>query len=176
MAADFRSDSLVPLGLARRADVDEIADMSRHLVEDGLAWAWTPRRVAGSVRRRDALVVVARREHDPINHIVGFAIMRYGDDDAHLDLLAVRPEHRRHGLGRRLVEWLEKPALVAGIRSVVLEVRESNAGARAFYARLGYRQRERLAGYYQDLESALRLGRELGAPRAPLPSIRDLLP
>src|SRR5205085_4857675 len=162
-----------------RADVDAIAAMSRDLIEDGLQWAWTPRRVAASVRRRDALVVVARANTGadagivarPVARarIVGFAIMRYGNDDAHLDLLAVDPDHRRHGLGRRLVEWLEKPALVAGIRSIVLEVRESNGGARAFYTRLGYRQRDRLAGYYQDLESAIRMGRELGAPLAPLP-------
>jgi len=172
MAADSRPDAVVALGLARRADVDEIAAMSRDLIEDGLQWAWTSRRVAGSVRRRDALVVVARADAA----LVGFAIMRYGDDDAHLDLLAVLPDHRRHGLGRRLVEWLEKPALVAGIRAIFLEVRESNAGARAFYTRLGYRQRDRLTGYYQDLESAIRMGRDLGAPPAPLPPISVLIP
>ena len=95
--------------------------------------------------------------------------MRYGDDDAHLDLLAVHPSFRRRGLGRRLVEWLEKPALVAGIRSVFLEVRESNAGGRRFYERLGYRPHQILDGYYQGRESALRMSRELSvAPRAPL--------
>ncbi len=148
------------LALARRADAAAIAVMSRDLIEDGLDWSWTPRRVAHSIRRRDALVVVARVGA----RIVGFAIMRYGDDDAHLDLLGVDPAYRRHGLGRRLVEWLEKPALEAGISSVFLEVREAKRGTQAFYERLGYRTLGRLQGYYQGGESALRMGRELGAP------------
>src|SRR5688572_9030261 len=152
---------MTPLALARTADVVEIARMSRDLVEDGLGWAWTPGRVAKSVRRRDALVVVAR---DTTENIAGFAIMRYGDDDAHLDLLAVRPDCRRQGLGRALVEWVEKPAVVAGITAVFLEVREANRAARAFYERLGYRTLGRVAGYYQGREAALRMGRELGMP------------
>jgi ribosomal-protein-alanine N-acetyltransferase len=93
--------------------------------------------------------------------------MRYGDDEAHLDLLAVDPCDRGRGLGRRLVEWLEKPALVAGIGSVFLEVRESNRGAQAFYEHLCYRTLGRIAGYYQGRESALRMGRELGVRAAP---------
>ena len=88
--------------------------------------------------------------------------MRYGDDEAHLDLLGVAPPHRGEGLGRRLVEWLEKPALLAAISAVFLEVRESNPGAQAFYERLGYRKVGTLAGYYQERESAIRMGRELG--------------
>jgi ribosomal-protein-alanine N-acetyltransferase len=148
----------ISLGLARRADVIAIAGMSRELIEQDLAWSWTPERVAASGRSRNALVVVARTAEQ----VAGFAIMRYGDDDAHLDLLGVDPEYRRAGLGRRLVEWLEKPALVAGIRAVFLEVREQNLGAQMFYARLGYRQLARLAQYYQGRESAVRMGRELG--------------
>jgi ribosomal protein S18 acetylase RimI-like enzyme len=88
--------------------------------------------------------------------------MRYGDDEAHLDLLGVDPSHRRKGLGSRIVAWLEKVALVAGITAVFLEVREQNHDARAFYERLGYRDLARLAGYYQGRESAIRMGRELG--------------
>ena len=151
------------LAPAHAFDVDTIARMSRDLVEDGLGWAWTPRRVAASVRRRDALVVVARDEREDV---AGFGIMRYGDDDAHLDLLAVRPDRRRRGLGRALVAWLEEPALVAGITAVFLEVRESNRGGRAFYERLGFRTLGRLARYYQGREAALRMGRELGEPYA----------
>jgi len=146
------------VGLARPTDALEIAQMSRELVENGLRWSWTATRVEASVRRLDALVVVARGAAG----IAGFGIMRYGEDEAHLDLLGVAPECRNEGLGRRLVEWLEKPALAAGISVVFLEVREANLGAQAFYERLGYRKLARLAGYYQESESAIRMGRELG--------------
>jgi ribosomal-protein-alanine N-acetyltransferase len=159
-AARAYSRGMIPqLAPARMADAARIARLSRDWIENGLPWSWTPQRVAASVRRRDALVVVARAADATI---AGFAIMRYGDDDAHLDLLGVCPGHRGHGLGGRLVEWLEKPALVAGIRSIRLEVRESNVAARRFYERLGYRVVQRLPGYYQGRESALRMGREIG--------------
>jgi ribosomal-protein-alanine N-acetyltransferase len=145
--------------LARGSDVVEIAEMSRDLIETGLRWSWTPSRVAASVRNPNALVVVARG----IGRIAGFGIMRYGDDEAHLDLLGVAPEHRREGVGNRLVEWLEKPALVAGLSVVFLEVRASNRGAQAFYERVGYRKLGELPHYYQGSESAIRMGRELGS-------------
>ena len=152
------SDTMASLELARMSDVAAIARMSRDLVEEGLRWSWTPGRVAASVRSRTAIVVVAR----VVRGVAGFGIMRYGDDEAHLDLLGVDHEYRRDGLGRRLVEWLEKPALVAGISAVFLEVRASNRGAQAFYERVGYRRLGRIARYYQGRESAIRMGRELG--------------
>jgi [ribosomal protein S18]-alanine N-acetyltransferase len=157
----------ISLGLARPSDAGAIACMSRDLIERGLQWSWTPRRVVASVRSPTALVVVARAA----GRIAGFGIMRYGDDEAHLDLLGVDGACRREGLGRRLVEWLEKPALVAGISAVFLEVRASNDGAQAFYERLGYRKLARLAGYYQGRESAIRMGRELGCWDQPEPDV-----
>jgi len=145
------------LNLARIGEVAAIARMSRDLIEQGLDWSWTPNRVAASVRNRSTNVVVARSG----NRIAGFGIMRYRDDDAHLDLLGVDPEFRSEGIGRDLVRWLEKPALLGGISKVILEVRRANLGAQAFYDRLGYRKLAVLDGYYQGRESAVRMGREL---------------
>jgi ribosomal-protein-alanine N-acetyltransferase len=166
----------ISVGLARRSEVAEIARMSRDLIEEGLRWSWIPKRVAASLRSPIAIVVVGRTA----DRIAGFGIMRYGDDDAHLDLLGVDHDYRREGLGRRLVEWLEKPALVAGISAVFLEVRGSNQGAQAFYERLGYRKLTHIARYYQGRESAIRMGRELGCWDQPVsevwPDPRELQP
>ena len=148
----------ISIRLARASEATEIARLSRDLIETGLAWSWTPGRVAASVRSRHALVAVACSG----DRIAGFGIMRYGDDEAHLDLFGVNPEFRGQGLGRRLLAWLEKPALVAGITAVFLEVRETNRGGQAFYQRLGYRTLSIVPRYYQGVESAVRMGRELG--------------
>jgi [ribosomal protein S18]-alanine N-acetyltransferase len=145
------------LQLARPADAKVIAEMSRVLIEYGLQWKWTTKRVAKSIRAANVNVLVARLR----NRVVGFAIMRYGDDDAHLDLLAVAPTCRRLGIARQLVEWLEECAVVAGIFRVALEVRTSNHGAQLFYKRMGYRPLKQISGYYQGTESALRMSRDL---------------
>lgn len=149
--------SELSLRLARLADADSIANLSRDLIEYGLNWRWTPVRVAASIRAANVNVLVASM-HD---EIAGFAIMRYGDDDAHLDLLAVAPPYRRSGIGRQLMEWLEECAIVAGIFNVDLEVRAGNEEAQIFYNRMGYRTLLQLPGYYQGIETALRMGRDL---------------
>lgn len=151
--------SEVSLRLARRADASTIADMSRVLIEYGLRWRWTAERVTASIRDPDVNVLVARIN----DRTVGFAIMRYGDDTAHLDLLAVAPPFRRLGIARQLLEWLEKCAVVAGIFSVALEVRADNEAAQLFYERLGYRVIRHLPGYYQGVEAAIRMMRDLSA-------------
>ena len=151
------TSSELSLRLARPVEASIIAALSRDLIEYGLRWRWTPVRVAASIRAADVNVLVACVH----NQIAGFAIMRYGDDDAHLDLLAVAPPYRRLGVGRQLLEWLEKCAIVAGTFNVSLEVRVGNQGAQLFYKRMGYRTLAHLPGYYQGIEAALRMGRDL---------------
>ncbi len=63
-----------------------------------------------------------------------------------VDEVAVLPEYRRQGIGRRLMEKAEQMAAARGISTVELHVWEANDQARAFYDRLGYRTiRRRLA-------------------------------
>ena len=133
--------------------------MSRDLIEHGLGWSWTAPRVTRCIRSVDTNVVLAREG----SRLAGFAIMKYGDVEAHLLLLAVRPEAQGRGVGSALVRWLEATALVAGIGQVMLEARASNEAARAFYKRLGYVEAQTVPHYYQGREPAVRLGRDLWA-------------
>jgi ribosomal-protein-alanine N-acetyltransferase len=97
---------------------------------------------------------------------LGFGIMKYDDDEAHLLLLAVQMAWARQGIGTALVGWLERSASIAGVARVHLEARASNASARAFYQRLGYRETQSLPGYYQGREACVRMVRDLRAERA----------
>jgi ribosomal-protein-alanine N-acetyltransferase len=148
---------LAMLGLARHSDAAEIAEMSRDLIEHGLSWSWTPARVRRAILGRDCCVLIARREYK----IAGFAIMYFGDQVAHLNLLAVHAEHRRQGLGRQLIEWLSASAIEAGVFRIDLELRETNGDARAFYQSLGFQSLDVVQGYYQGREPALRMSRHL---------------
>jgi [ribosomal protein S18]-alanine N-acetyltransferase len=143
------------LGLARHTDAREIAEMSRDMIEQGLTWSWTPARVQHFISGTESSVVVARREQ----RIAAFAIMHFGDDVAHLNLLAVSPEHRRQGLGRQLMQWLTTTAIEAGVFRINLELRTHNEAARSFYQRLGFDQLGVVQGYYQGREAALRMSR-----------------
>jgi [ribosomal protein S18]-alanine N-acetyltransferase len=154
---------LAMLGLARSPDAREIAEMSRELIEYGLVWAWTPPRVQRSITGRDSTVVVARRDAC----IAAFGIMHFGDEVAHLNLLAVAPRHRRQGLGRQLMEWLTTTSIEAGIFRIELELRAENHAARQFYERLGFSAQSLIPGYYQGREAALKMMRRLGNTAKP---------
>jgi ribosomal-protein-alanine N-acetyltransferase len=158
---------LATLGLARNCDARAIAEMSRDLIERGLTWSWTPARVQHSICGAESSVVVARRGQ----RVAAFAIMHFGDEVAHLSLLAVSPEHRRHGLGRQLMEWLTATAVEAGIFRINLELRTHNRQAQLFYESLGFGTQGVIQGYYQGREAALRMSRRLG--KHPPPSGSD---
>lgn len=148
------------MGLARLVDAQVIALISRAVIESGLTWSWTPARVAKHIRCPDTVVLIARER----GRLVGFAIMYFGDDSAHLNLLGVRPSHQGRGIGRRLVSWLEQSARVAGIANVQLEVRVSNKAARRFYQSLNYWEVVSIPNYYQRHESAVLMMHDLYVP------------
>jgi ribosomal-protein-alanine N-acetyltransferase len=147
----------ITVRLARTDDAQEIALMARDLIETGLGWSWTRVRVSKSIGNRDTLSIVMCRG----TRLVGFAVMFFGDEHAHLNLLAVRPEFQRLGLGTRMIRWLEESAHAAGIRAIHLEVRARNQQARRFYRRLGFLEMALLPKYYRGVEAAVWMARDL---------------
>ncbi len=154
----------LPIRLARAIDADAIALLSRDRIESGLGWSWTANRVRRAIADAQTNVIVVEDALD----LRGFGLMRYGDDAAHLLLLAVHARHARRGIGSALLAWLERSARVAGVASIQLETRQGNAAARAFYAYHGYRETQIVPGYYQGREASVRFGKSL---RAGQPSV-----
>lgn len=155
------------LRLAVATDAQQMAAMSRDLIEHGHGWSWTRERVARNIRHPESTALVAYSG----TQVVGFAIMYFGDDHAHLNLLAVRPGWQRRGVGRRLVNWLEESCRVAGISAIHLEVRASNTPGRRFYRALGFQEVALLPGYYGGREAAVWMARALRARSAPQPGL-----
>ena len=150
--------------LARSADAEAIAAMSRDAIEQGLGWRWTRERVLRALRDRAVNVIVARTD---VGRIIGFSIMRYDDagdaEAAHLLLFAVSAAHRRRGIGTALLRWLEATALTAGIGIICLEARITNHEARAFYQHHGYREVARVRGMYRGIEDGIKIAKDLWA-------------
>ena len=95
--------------------------------------------------------------------VLGFAVMRFGDSQAHLALLCVQPQQRQQGIGRRLIDWLTASARVAGISTIGLELRADNAAALGFYRQLGFVETALVPGYYDDRIAARRMTLRLAA-------------
>lgn len=147
------------ISLALPSDAARIATMSRDLIEHGLGWRWTAPRIQRVIRDPAINVAIARTG----GVLSGFGIMQYKDDEAHLLLLAVDAARRRKGIGAALMAWLEQTALTAGIGFVYLEARASNAEAREFYRKLGYREIKLVRGLYSNSEDGVRIAKDLWA-------------
>lgn len=71
-------------------------------------------------------------------------------DEVHIANIAVAPEFRRLGLGRRLLAHTLTSAAEDGFKSATLEVRAGNQAAQALYASFGFRVVGRRKHYYRD--------------------------
>jgi len=152
--------SIPLIRLAALQDSAFIAEMSRDYIEHGLGWSWTTARVRAAIGDRATNTAVIGGS----DAILGFGIMQYGEERAHLALLAVRPDVQQRGLGSQLLDWLEQPARLAGIECVRVEARADNPRAIAFYRGHGYVQSAIIHRYYRGAVDAVRLEKRLAEP------------
>jgi ribosomal-protein-alanine N-acetyltransferase len=86
------------------------------------------------MRRPSAALLVAETDDE----LLGFSVMWFAADEGELGDIAVVPERRGEGIGNRLLLESVSVAASRGARSLYLEVRESNHGARRLYEKAGF--------------------------------------
>ena len=94
--------------------------------------------------------------------VLGYAGMHCAAGECYVDNVAVFPEARRQGVGRKLMEALLQAAAARGGEFLSLEVRPSNLEALALYRGLGFREVGRRRRFYDDpVEDGLLLTKDL---------------
>src|SRR5258705_7601810 len=140
----------ITLHIASRGDAAMLASMSRDLIEAGLGWRYRAQSVRDLIDDPETVTLVARNSES----LAGFGIMKFGDERAHLVLLAVRPAYQRRGIARRIIHWLVESAVTAGGASIHVELRARNKAAYTFYPPIGFCGTLRLPGYHFRPETA----------------------
>jgi [ribosomal protein S18]-alanine N-acetyltransferase len=133
----------------------EITDLQRllALVESSPgAPRWTTFTWQQILRSPDAGVHRIVLLAESLNGSVGFGVLGLAGDDAEIESLAVTEEWRRRGIARQLCVDLLNWARARCAKHASLEVRVSNAAARALYHSLGFREVAVRRGYYRDPE------------------------
>jgi ribosomal-protein-alanine N-acetyltransferase len=156
----MKADLQAVISVAHISEAVDLASVSRLHVEHGLRWRWTPAKIRQQILDPETMVLVASVRGD----IAGFAIMNFGDDHAHLLLLAVQPAYRRCRIGSSLLRWLEESCRTAGIQQIRLELRSTNRTARDFYVSAGFHFLGQISAYYDGLEAASIMAKDLFTP------------
>ena len=124
-------------------DVAVLGEIMDRAFDPRFGEAWSPVQLGGALATPDTWAEQA--EMDGAH--VGFALVRRVADEAELLLVAVVPEARGAGLGRRLVEAAATGARLRGAQRLFLEVRDGNPAA-GLYARSGFGVVGRRKHYY----------------------------
>ncbi|MGH1563564.1 ribosomal protein S18-alanine N-acetyltransferase [Mumia sp. DW29H23] len=138
-------------------DVDALASL-----EDAAfgADAWSPTQVAGELDGPTRHVVVA--EDDGV--VVGYASLMVVGDTADVARIAVVPQQRRTGVGRRLLSALLGESERRGAERVLLEVASDNVAAIGLYEAGGFAAIATRPHYYRSGADAVVMERRV-APR-----------
>ncbi len=108
---------------------------------------WSPYTFACELMQNDfSYYIVAMAEGE----VVGYGGMWLVLDEAHITNVAVKPVCRGKRIGKALMMEIIRRAALAGVKSMTLEVRPSNCGARKLYTDLGFVEKGVRKGYYID--------------------------
>lgn len=97
-----------------------------------------------------AWLVTAENPDQP-GVLAGFALGRSVVDEVEIMLLGVDPDMRRQGVAAKLMALVEEEARIRNVRSIFVEVRETNP-ARQFYEQSGFSIIGRRADYYASAD------------------------
>ena len=90
------------------------------------------------------------KKADNQKQIAGMVVLWQIIDEAHIGTLAIDPDFRQHGIGRRMLAYALLEAARQGIQKVFLEVRRSNTAAQALYKGFGFQISSVRRHYYPD--------------------------
>jgi ribosomal-protein-alanine N-acetyltransferase len=140
--------------LAGESDLDAVMAIEDASFHNPTARAWYEEELT----RSDVCAIYVIRV--PEASVAGYCALWRVADEIHINNLAVRPDLRRRGLGRRLLAGMLDAAAAAGVRRATLEVRRSNVAAIRLYEQAGFREAGVRRNYYtQPVEDALLLVR-----------------
>lgn len=143
MGKDVVRVQIVPF---EKSDFESAADILSACIADPV------RELAEYLENKDVMVLCAKKD----GKLLGVLCLLVGIDTTDILDIAVAEESRCCGVGRALIEFAKERYPV-----LMLEVRESNAPARALYEKCGFEQISVRKNYYQSpTENAIIYRRE----------------
>lgn len=124
------------------ADLEAVAEMEKICFTE--SWSWKLLE-AGLYSEYDEYYVFEQE-----GRILGYCNLRILAGEGEIQRIAVLPDCRRLGVGRKMMEAMERSARAKQVYAVTLEVRESNLAARNLYESFGFVAEAVRKGYYHN--------------------------
>lgn len=121
--------------------LDQVVEIEKICFSD----PWSRRMLSEHLENECAATLVAQGEDGTI---LGYAGLLVVLDEGYITNVAVRPEYRRQGIAGELLGVFRRFAEGNRMAFLTLEVRDSNASARALYAKHGFSEVGVRKNYY----------------------------
>ena len=145
----------------REEDLPRVLEIERTSFSD----PWSRASFLYEIRDNPFAENIVLRDRVEAGRVVAYSCLWCIGAELHINNVAVAPEERRQGLGRRLVQGALDLGARRGCRSAVLQVRPSNEAALDLYHSLGFTVTGRRRRYYSDTrEDAILMSRRIDPP------------
>ena len=139
--------------LMREDHLAQVAELEKQCFSD----PWSLRSITSELNNPLSLWIIAEENGVVAGYVGSQSVL----GEADMMNLAVAPDFRRRGIGRKLVDELVLQLKEKDVHVLVLEVRASNEAAIALYTECGFEQVGRRPNYYvHPKEDALILRKE----------------
>ena len=121
-------------------DLDRIMSVMDSAFDPNWGEAWNRRQVDDALILGNCHYFLISPTGAPVRddeEAAGFSLSRTGYEEEELLLLAVKPEFRKLGLGRKILDALRHAASQRGARRLLLEMRRGNP-AQSLYSHFGF--------------------------------------
>jgi [ribosomal protein S18]-alanine N-acetyltransferase len=138
-------EEVVRIERGSSGDIDAVMTVMDAAFGRSFGEAWTRSQLAGILPMGGVSLVLAREPGS--GDAIGFSLFRTVADESELLLIAVMPDVRRRGIGRRLLDDFLEHARNDGVERVHLEVRDGNPAV-DLYRTVGFSPVGRRRNYY----------------------------
>ena len=138
--------------LAHDGDLDLLVELERACLPD----FWRRNTLQSLMNEARYVVLIV----EDFGYLIGWSTSGV----AEIERIGVLPARRGCGWGAALVSDAIAAFANRNAREIWLEVRETNAAARALYAKCGFEESGRRRNYYDDGEDAILMKRDLTRP------------
>ncbi|MBE6607470.1 MAG: ribosomal-protein-alanine N-acetyltransferase [Ruminococcaceae bacterium] len=145
-----------PFDIAFLDEVSEIENIS-------FSVPWSKNSFEDCLKNRLIDFFVAALPNDMCEaRVAGYIVILTVAPECEILNVAVSPEFRRMGIAEKLLRYVSDRAAEKNCDTLMLEVRESNAAARALYEKIGFYPVGRRKGYYSNpVEDAILMDKSL---------------